>query len=218
MKKSICLIFGMLLFTLGNAQLSKGQKMIGWQLDVSAYNNNLGTLSSTEQHGSNFFTSFSFLKCKSPTLFTGLGITYSYNYNHMGIGTANAEHIDRSQGIGLFVTGTRLLPLAKKCYVGFTGTGGGQYGYGKTTYTLNNTTSDGRSYTVYANGILGVFYHLNQRFLLNTNLINLVSLNFFSNRIGSGASEVRSNNFTFSSGLNGFSLNNIGIGVRYLLK
>ena len=218
MKKSIALIFCLLFFSFGNAQLNKGKKMIGWQLDVSVYNNNLGTSSSTEQHSSNFFTSVSFLKCKSPTLFTGFGITYSYNYNHMGIGTVNAEHIDRSQGVGLFVTGTRLVPIAKKVYVGFTGTGGGQYGYGKTIYTLNNTKTDGRSYTVYANGILGVFYQLNQRFLLNTNLINLVSLNFFSNRIGSGASEVRSNNFTFSSGLNGFSLNNVGIGVRYLLK
>jgi hypothetical protein len=218
MKISVSLIFCLLLSILTHEQLNTGQKMIGWQLDVSVYNNNLGTSSSSEQHASNFFTSVSFSKFKSPTLFTGLGITYSYNYNHTGIGTTNAEHIERSQGIGLFVTGTKLLPLAKKCYVGFTGTGGGQYGYGKTTYTLNNTTSDGRSYTVYANGILGVFYHLNQRFLLNTNLINLISLNFFSNRLGSGAGEVRSNNFTLSSGFNGFSLNNVGIGVRYLLK
>ena len=218
MKKSVSFIFCSLFLSLVNAQFNKGQKMIGWQLDVNVYNNNLGPSSGSEQHGSNFFTSVSFLKFKSPTVFTGFGITYSYNYNHTGIGTINAEHIDRSQRVGLFVTGTKLLPLAKKCYIGFTGTGGGQYGYGKTTYTLNNTKTDGRSYTVYANGTLGVFYHLNQRFLLNTNLINLVSLNYFSNRLGSGASEVRSNNFTFSSGLNGFSLNNVGIGVRYLLK
>lgn len=60
MKISVSLIFCLLLSSFTHAQLNTGQKMIGWQLDVSVYNNNLGTSSSSEQHASNFLLLFLF--------------------------------------------------------------------------------------------------------------------------------------------------------------
>lgn len=218
MKISLTLICCLLVSIFATAQFKTDQKMIGWKLAADLYNNNLGPSTSSEQHTSNFLISVSFSKFKSPTLFTGFGLTYNYNYNHSGIGTFTAEQINRSHGVGLFVTGTKLQPLAKKVYMGFTGTGGGQYGFGKTTIVSTGVYSNGNSYNVYVNGTLGLFYQLSQRFLVSTNLFNLFNLNYFNGHTNNGSNEIHSNTLNFSSGFNTFSLNNLGIEARYLLK
>lgn len=192
--------------------------MIGGQINIGLYNADQGVSSGSDQAATNLVTSVSLSKFSSPTLFKGFGFTYSYNYSHNVNGFPPNEQISRSNGIGFFVSGTKLQPLAKKCYLGFTGTSGVDHGFGEIRFVSTGDKTKLKSYTVYVSGSLGLFYQLNQRFFISTNLINLLNMNFFVNRIGSGTTENNTSSFNFSSGLSGFSLNNLGITARYLLK
>ena len=222
MKNYLPIIACLLFVQFVNAQFSSGQKMIGGQLSVNFYSNDLTSSPGSEQRTGSVFTSFSLSRFKSPTYFSGFGINYGYNYTHSNIGLAATEYIDRNNSLGIFVSGTKLKSLAGKFYLGFTGTSGMVYGFGRTTYSSNGDFRRVNNYNIYVTGGLGVFYKLDERFLLNASLFNLIGLSYnythYSPNNSSNLYESNASSFTISSGLSGFSLNNIGVGVRYLLK
>ena len=217
--------------TIVNAQFNSGDRFIGGQLGggFSNYNESGGSPSYPQRY-SYINTSLSLSRFTSATRFVSSGFTYSYNYSHYDIGSLSSEQRYYMHNIGAFVSGTRLHPLAKKFYLGFTGTGGIGYGFGKTTnlaltpmpYDYYNS----KSYNVYVSGGMGLFYQLGKRWLLSGNLSNLLNLSFSHTNntyysttgIISTVTQRHSDSFGIGSGLNGFSLNNIVVNIRYQLK
>jgi hypothetical protein len=231
MKNAI--LFFILLFSviISNAQFNSGDRFIGGQLGggFSNYNESGGSPSYPQRY-SYINTSLSLSRFTSATRFVSSGFTYSYNYNHTDIGSLFSEQSYYMHNIGAFVSGTRLHQLAKKFYLGFTGTGGIGYGFGKArNLALTPMPYDyynSKSYNLYVSGGMGLFYQLGKRWLLSGNLSNLLNLSFSHTNntyystagIISTVTEKHNDNFGISSGLNGFSFNNIVIDIRYQLK
>lgn len=212
---SFCLVYA------AEAQFSTGQRMIGGQLSVGYSNTDINTTPIQKQNSSSVSLSPTFYKFSSPTRLNGFGLQYSYAHQKTGIGSPS-EQTYNSHLIGAFVSQTHLQPLAKKLYFTLSGTVGANYQFQKTSSTNSPNTTDTKGVNVYLRGGIGLLYQLNQRFVLSTQLNNLVSLEFGHNKstTSNGTSSVNSttNQVGFSTGLNGFSLNSVGIGVSYLLK
>ena len=219
MKNKILFVLLFSVVSVCHAQFETGKKIIGGQMQLgfSNYNYNPGSTTATEQHFSQFSTSLSLSRFKSPTLLNGFGISYVYNYNN-----AIGNILDNSHTIGIFVNSTKLQPLANKFYLSFTGTAGAGYGFGKTNFVNSTNYTKSKGYNVYVSGGMGLLYQLNQRFLLSCGLTNLLNMSYNHGDItiysGTNVNESKNNSVNLSSGLSGFSLNNLAVGVRYMLK
>lgn len=219
MKKLFALIVAGCFVYTAEAQFSAGQKMIGGQLGIG--------YTSTETPGVEsrsflFSLSPSFSKFVSPTAFNTVGIMYDYIHQRSGINTNDATLFD-SNTFGLYIGHTKLAPLGSKFYFSMTGTAGAGFSTQRTRSVFSSNKTDGDGYNVYLRGGIGLLYQLNQRFLLSTQLNNLVSLSYQHTKNtsynGNNPPFVgRNNSLAFSTGLNGFSLNNVQVGVNYLLK
>jgi len=205
----------------GHTQFETGKKVIGGQFAVSINNNNLNSTPGVEQRFGSFSSSFSLSRFKSPTLLNGFGFSYGYNHSINNVGSPT-EQSNYNHGIGVFVNSMRLQPLARKFYLSFTGKAGAAYNFGKSNYISNTNYSKSNGYSVSISGEMGLLYQLNQRFLLTCNLTNLLNLSYHygNNTIYAGANIYKSNSngIHLSSGLSGFSLNSMAVGVRYILK
>jgi len=221
MKKTVCLLAAVCLVFAANAQFSAGQKMIGGQVSVGYSNTDFNTPTVQKQNYTAVSLSPVFSKFTSPTRITGFGLQYAYSQQKTGIG-GPSEQDYYSHLIGAFVSRTQLQPLAKKFYFTLTGSVGANYQFQKTRNTLPTTTVDTKGINVYLRGGIGLLYQLTPRFLLSTQLNNLVSLEFGHGKStttnGNVSTTGTNNQVGFSTGLNGFSLNSVGIGVSYLLK
>lgn len=221
MKKSAFLLAALCFVFAANAQFSAGQKMIGGQVSVGYNNVDINTPTVQKQNYTSFNLSPIFSKFTSSTRITGFGLQYDYSQQKTGIG-GPSEQSSRSHLIGAYISQTQLQPLAKRLYFTLTGSVGANYQFQKNQITFSPNTVDNKGFVVYLRGGIGLLYQLTPRFLLSTQLNNLLSL-----ELGHGKSTVTSGNVSttgssnrvgFSTGLNGFSLNSIGIGVSYLLK
>lgn len=220
--KKLCLLLTLLCFVYATeAQFSTGQRMIGGQLSVGYSNTDFNTTPIQKQNNSSVSISPVFSRFSSPTRINGFGLQYSYAHQKTGIGSPS-EQTYNSHLIGAFVSQTHLQPLAKKLYFTLSGTAGAGYQFQKISSTSSPATTDIKGVNVYLRGGIGLLYQLNQRFVLSTQLNNLVSLEFghgkTTNNNGTVSTSNTTNQVGFSTGLNGFSLNSIGIGVSYLLK
>jgi len=212
---AVCFVFA------ANAQFSAGQKMIGGQVSLGYNNIDFNNPTVQKQNYTSINLSPVFSRFTSPTRITGFGLQYAYSQQKTGIG-GPSEQTYHSHLIGAFVSQTKLQPLAKNIYFTLTGSAGANYQFQKTRNTVSAITVDGNGLAVYLRGGIGLLYQLNQRFLLSTQLNNLLSLEYGHGKStttnGNVSTTGNSNWVGFSTGLNGFSLNSVGIGVNYLLK
>lgn len=221
MKNLLLISMGLGFSFIAKAQFTAGQKMIGGQLNFSTNKTESITTPSNNQKNTNGAIRLSLSRFKNPLLLTGVGIQYGYTGSTYDNGVSQQDN--KNHQFGAFYEMTRLQPLAKKLYLGFTGTLGANYSIATTSYP-NNTSDKTKGYNVYLNGGMGVWYELTQRFLLIGNVNNLLSLSYGHGKTTSyvgnnpGTNTTKGNNFSVSTGLNGFSLGNIGFGIRYLLK
>lgn len=206
-----------------NAQFETGKKLIHAQLN--------GGLSKKRIDGNNFFdqqnhfinTSFSFLKFKTPTSLRGFGFRYGYGYDSYTPGTSGASKISSYQQIvGVFVNKTKLQPLAKKLYLNFTGSLGGNYRSGKFNQVSITNYSTSKGYSIDVTSGMGLWYQLNQRFIVTGGLSNLFNLSLSRSYetvySGFNITKTKSNGVFISSGLNDFYFNSFTFGLLYQLK
>ena len=219
MKNLLLIFIGLSSSLITNAQFTTGQKLLGGQLSFSNSKSASVSTGSTTQKSTTGGLSFSLSRFKNPLLLTGVGIQYGYTGTNYDNGISLQDN--KIHQLGAFYEITKLQPLAKKLYLGFTGTAGGNYTI-QNTSSSNNASSRMRGYNVYLNGGMGVWYALSQRFLLIGNINNLLAVTYAHGKTTSynnpGTNIVTGNSFSISTGLNSFSLANIGFGVRYLLK
>lgn len=207
--------------TIGHTQFETGKKIVGGQFNILFNKTNFNGTPGAEQRSSYFSSSLSLSRFKSPTRLNGFGFNYGYSHSINNVGRPS-EQTNYNHGIGFFINSIRLQPLARKFYLSFTGTAGAGYNFGKLNYISNTNYSQSNAYSVSISGEMGLWYQLNQRFLLTCNLANLLNLSYQygNNTTYAGATIYKSNSngINLSSGLSGFSLNSMAVGVRYILK
>lgn len=221
MKKSVCLLAAVCFVFSVHAQFSAGQKMIGGQVSMGYSNVNRSNPSIQKQNS--FSAGFSpvLYRFKSQNKVNGYGLNYFYSRQNTDIGIP-AELNYQSHSVGAFVSQTQLQPIGKKLYFTLSGTVGANYQIKKNNSNLSTVGYDAKGFNLFLRGGIGLWYQLNQRFVLTTQLNNLVSAEYSYNKItstnGTNTSSSITNEVGFTTGLNGFSLNSLGIGVNYLLK
>lgn len=218
--KKIYLLAALLLgISIADAQLVTGSKLLGGAFNLNFSNSENNTTNpGTDLRSSAASFQISLMKVRNPHLLHGFGLNFLYNHtkNLPSNFTAN------SFGVGGFYAVTKLVPLATKFSLALTGTAGADYVSGKTF--MNSATNYDRYnvYNVGLNGTLGLWYQLNQRLLFTADLSNLFGLyyshNSTDNYAGSVVTRSGSNSIGLRTGLTGFSLNSVNVGVRYILK
>lgn len=221
MKKSVLLLAALCFVFAANAQFSAGQKMIGGQVSMGYSNVDRSTPSLQKQH--NFSAGFSpvFYRFKTKNKVNGYGLNYYYLRQKTDIGTPG-EMTYQNHSVGAFLSQTQLQPIAKNLYFTLTGTVGANYQIQKNKSNVSAVYNDAKGFNLFLRGGIGLWYQLNQRFILTTQLNNLLSAEYSYNKTtstnGTNTTSGTTNGFGFTTGLNGFSLNSLGIGVNYLLK
>lgn len=221
MKTSIFTLMLMASVIVCKAQFQTNQKLLGGQFGLSYYQNNPDLSSPSYQRGYNLAASFSLSRFAKPTLLKGGGLFYSLNHTENLINTVN-ESRSNTHNLGLFLNRTQLEPIAKNLYLSFSGNLGANLGFGKNRTVQSGNFTSSNNYTIYFSGGVGLWYQLNKRFLLTAELTNLLNLSYslsdYKSYAGTTMSKGRNQFFGLNTGLNGFTLNNFGIGLRYLLK
>lgn len=222
MKKSIFLLAALCFVFAANAQFSAGQKMIGGQLFMRYANVVPDNSSIQKQH--NYAVGFSpvFYRFISQKKINGYGLNYNYVRQKTFNGTPGEIITYQNHSVGAFFSQTQLQPIAKNVYFTLTGTVGANYQIQKNKSNVSTVANDAKGFNLFLRGGIGLWYQLNQRFILTTQLNNLVSVEYnydkTTNTNGSNTTSGTTHGFGFTTGLNGFSLNSLGIGVNYLLK
>lgn len=223
MKKLVLFVCLSLTILISHAQFNPGQKVIGGQvllnLNSASTSTPAGSSTVVSQRGTSIGLNLSLSKFKTPTVLNGMGIFYGYTHNRNDI-SSSVEQKNTNNSIGAFVNKTKLKPLAKNFYLSFTGAITGVYQFGDTKTVQLGNSSKRNAYAAIASGSMGVLYQVSQRFLVSGELSNLLSLGYNHSTetlSGTTSSKSTSDAFNFSTGLNGFSLNNLSFGVRYLL-
>lgn len=201
-------------------QFETGKNMIGGGIGFATQSNNTGTSPTINQRSSAFSLSLSLSRFSSPVSVKGFGISYSYSFNSSSSAPELSIH---THAVGASLNRTRLQPLGKNFYMAFSGDLGAGHSFGRTNYTGVNNYLNIRSYHGGISGALGIWYHLNQRFILSCNLSNLANISYSYNSYttysgGVSVNSGNSSNFSISTALSGFSLNTLSVGVRYILK
>lgn len=213
--KNLLFLFGCLfLITSLEAQFMQGQRMIDGQL---TFNNQHIEANSVVpmSNSANLNAAFSLSHFASQSTINGFGLSYGY-------ADIPSNYIINS--LGAFYNYTKLETLAKHFYLSLGGTTAINYSETKYpepsfTYTIKQT-----SITPSISFDLGLLYQINNRFLATANLVNLANLSYsftstIKNQNGNSTPyTTKSNSIYLHSGLNGFNLNSISIGFRYLLK
>ena len=203
------------------AQFETGKKVIGGQIGLSFSKNDQNSSPGVDQRSSMFSSTLLLSRFKSPTLLKGFGFNYAHNYYHANIGNLTNDQVNRTNMMSVFVNSTKLQPVARKFYLSFTGSLGGSYTFGKSTFS-NNTYTRTNGYGIFLSGGMGLLYQFNQRFLLSCQLVNLLNVSYgyghFTTYNGANVNKSNISHIDLSTGLNGFSLNSILVGVRYILK
>ncbi len=226
MKKTVSfLLFACVGFGSASAQFSAGKKMIGGQISFSTSRADqtpaipVSSITKSNSFGANLSLS----KFTSASRVFGMGIQYQYTDYRYNPGASGTLQEVKNNNTGIYAEVTRLHPIVKKLSLAFTGTAGFLY-TSSTNYLNDVRSSDSKGYDININGGMGLWYELSNRFLLTCNVNNLLSVGYYHGRSnaysanGTVASQGTGSGFNLTTGLNSFSLGNIGFGVRYLLR
>ncbi len=203
-----CLCVGLI----SQAQFNKGQRMIGGQLNFTANN---AQSNATLIDNTSFGLDLSFSKFIKPTSFYTVGVNFS---------NTSTPKTFQNNSYGIQFQYTILQHLIKKFYLGYTGSFNSYINNSNYYNGIGTLVSKTNGWNIQANGNVGLYFQLNNRFLLYTNLINFVTVRYSNQsdqNLDANNNFIKSNansSYSFNTGLTGFSLNNLGIGVKYLLK
>lgn len=197
---------------MSHAQFSKGQRMIGgiFYLTISDFQS-----TSNKIDNSSYGTQVSYSKFVNPMSFYSVGVNYNYYGNSIN---------NQSYGYGINYGYTQLQTLAKKLYLGISGSGSTNLNFVNNYNSFGTINSKSTGLAIDAIGSVGLIYQWNNRFIFSTNLINLVTIRYSQNqRKTLDANNILSNsesdrNWSINTGLSGFSFNNLSVGIKYLLK
>lgn len=217
----IHLIIATLLFIGLNAsaQFTKGEKILSGNISFNANKNTYNNGTSVQENSTSSFgfnTSIGWVK--SEKRISGFRVGY---YNSLAKSN-NGYDKTTNNGITVGIFNQHIKNFNKNIF-GFLETSvAGGYNWGKYT-NLASTTPDFSTdgYNIGGNVKLGIGYRITKHLIADATLTNLLGINYShtnpeDNTIVFQSS--KSDNFSISTGLSSFSLNNVAIGFRWLFK
>jgi hypothetical protein len=214
----------LLLSTVCQAQIAKGDKLLGGSIGFAAgdLNSNINNPYTSSYKGANFSVAYG--KAFNNNIVTGVNISLAYinqpgqEYNPAtGISTFNNKNING--GIGLFKR--RYIPLGKSFYC--FGQLGGDINFTSLKSNRNIAGSIPEKITYQSYGVNlglypGISYQLNNRFMLDLSLGSLVNIGYAHavTESGSQGKQPVSNTIYLNSSLSLNSLGNVSVGFRVL--
>lgn len=214
---------------LSHAQFETGQKLIGGNVSFST---NSGNFPNGFDNRYSYYSSITNIAINpsvatfyKPTALRGAGIIYAYSRYTSKFDTAynyiyNAKYITQSAGINLFWQ--RFIPLGNNFYFTIYTGGSILYNFGKQSEPTNNATIKNSGYSISAGVSPGISYKINNRFLFDASLANILSAGFQHSNTTNNyplpqTIKTHYNSFNLSSSLSNTSLGNISLGFRWLL-
>ena len=219
-KKSTILVVLIVTFFTANAQFNIGQKVLGGNIGFAVGKSESGDNYTSRQNS--FTINPSFAKFKKPNQLCGIGVGYGYSRQKTESPNSvqNTNSINQSVVINVF--SQRFYSIAKNLYFTLNTPASVYYMFGNNTVESSNSVNEIKNtgYSINLSLAPGLSYQLNNRWLFDAYLSNLVNIGFSHNQSKSSTSnnKTKSNNFGISSSLSNTNLGNIGLGFRYLIK
>lgn len=213
---TLCLL---VFFTLSsNAQFKKGDKVLGFGLNVyaSSVENNSSAVPYTNNN-TGLSLSIELGMAKKVNRLNGFFIGGGYGVNKNEYPTqpvSNNKSNSFNTGAGYFTK--RYKSLGKNFFV--FGEGRTGINYSQTNYTLNSVKSQGQQYGANLGLYPGLAYKWGNRFLFELRFADFVSTGYSQSesKAPNGIKDIQ-RHFSLGSSLGLGYLNNIGIGVRWVL-
>nr|WP_294907621.1 hypothetical protein [uncultured Lacibacter sp.] len=218
MKKLLVLSTIVLLAINANAQFQKGNRVLGFGLNLQSINNNsLYPASESTNKGFTLGGSVSLAKAKSETRLNGFTLYAGYGkskVNNIGPVNSNQFSEDYSAGLGYFMR--KYQSLGKNFFV--FGEAQASFNYSRQLMRYGVSSSDNNNY----GGTIGIYpglaYKWNDRFLFELRFADFAALSYNYTEQRSGNSDVYNRAVSFGTSLGLGYLHNIGIGARWIIK
>jgi hypothetical protein len=212
-----------------NAQFERGQKLIGGNVSVASVSGNstqaFDNRSTYHVSNTGALINPSISKFYKPTLLRGVGLIYSYgnylNKEELPDNGNGYKYYSHSAGINIF--SQRFIPLGNNFFFTFQISGTFLYSFAKQSDFITKAFTKSNGYSLTAGLAPGISYKINNRFLFDAFLSNLLSAGYsHSNAVTNyplpRETKTHSNGFNIQSSLSSTTLGNIGVGFRWLLK
>jgi hypothetical protein len=218
MKKIVTLIFSSLLIITASAQFQKGNKVLGFGLNIqNGIDNTLYPASETTNKGFSLGGTVSLARAKSESRINGFTVTAGYGKSKYKSTTPFAsEQFSESfdAGVGYFMR--KYKPLGKNFFV--FGEAQASLNYNRQIRRAIQNNTDQNSYQGTIGIYPGVAYKWNDRFLLEIRFSDFAALSYNYSERKYSNEKTYSRNASFGTSLGLGYLNNIGIGIRWIIK
>lgn len=217
MKKVITLAFVAMLAISSNAQFKKGNKVLGFGLNIGQTSENSISPGTTQLYsGFGINGSLSLAKAKSENRLNGFVLNIGYGkMKSESNALFSIDHLSESYNAGLGYFMRKYKPLGKNFFV-----------FGEAQAAINyyrqiirgNEKIDTDQYQANIGIYPGLAYKWNDRFLLELRFADFANLSYnYTERKSSNVTEY-SRSLSFGTSLGLGYLNNIGIGARWIIK
>jgi hypothetical protein len=218
MKKMFTLAFASMIIVTANAQFQKGDKVLGFGLNIGQFSNNTISLTNTQTNkGFDLGGSFSLAKAKSETRLNGFVLNAGYGKSlFKGNNPFSIEQLTENYvaGVGYFMR--KYKPLGKNFFVFGEAQGGANFN--RQSIRSGAFYSDANRYQAIIGVYPGLAYKWNNRFLFELRFADFASVSYSYTEQKQQNSSQYSRSFSFGSSLGLGYLNNIGIGARWIIK
>lgn len=219
-KKSTILAFIVVISTMANAQFNKGQKVLGGNFGFSISKNKSSDDYISRQYSLSLNPSFA--KFTKSNQLCGIGVGYGYNRQKSESPNSLPNSYNTNQSVGVNVFSQRFYSMAKKLYFTLNTPASIYYMFGNNNAGSSTSVNESKTsgYSINVSLAPGLSYQLNNRWLFDAYLSNLVNVGFSHNQTKTANSNLKTkgDSFGISSSLSNTNLGNIGLGFRYLLK
>jgi hypothetical protein len=224
MMKTTLLVGSMLLSTLGFAQFSKGDHLFSGSIGLNSSANKItGTTSTDLTKGSGVSLNLSGSTFSSNLVRNTVGFYVSHNVAKNNLNNPAIQTVNSGLNYGVSFSRAKLLPIATSLYLNFPFTVSA--GLSHSSSELGGGISENRTngFVASAGISAGLFYQLNKRWVLTLSLPDLVSAGYSNSKSKSYVNGVlqsqslRSNSFSFNSGIGTRALGDLSVGFGYII-
>lgn len=223
MRKISTLLMGLMFFIASSkAQFQKNDVILGGSVSFGTNKTSPTNGSSGEVKNTNTGFNIAASRFVSGNAFNTLGLVFSTQHSKQDNGFGSISVNSGSTG-GLSFGHTRLSPLSNRFYLSFPLNFLVSSGRNKSEVNGNKIRSDVNT-SLSVSGGIGLIYQTKKRLLLTCTLPGFINIGFNHRNIkdfgtaGQVTSTAKNTGFSLSGGLTSSSLNNLSIGIGFLIR
>jgi len=201
---------GLFTVCIANAQIKKGDILLGGNVNFSKSDVKPNYYGGSDQTSFNIYPSIA--RAVKDDLIVGLNLSYTHLRSKAGNPATHST--GDSYGLGVFVR--RYKNLGANFALFAEGDLSGSYGRSNTYSDGGVKPPDSKGYSINAGFYPGLAYFISRHVQLETGMQNLASASYGHSKSGEGVSEMKSNSFSLGTSLNK-PLDNFVIGIKWII-